>query len=80
MDALFVKFCLLDRECNGDGFFERFHEFEKQSTEDCVENSVAGEARLKFVDIFFTGMEFHLAGGRTVGCEVGVNDSGHRIV
>ncbi len=80
MDTLFVELRLFNGEGDGDGLFERFHEFEKECAEDCVENSVAGEARLKFVDVFFTGMEFHLAGGRAVGCEVGVNDSGHRIV
>ena len=80
MDALFVKLCLLDRECNGDGLFERFHEFEKESAENSVKDSVSGETGLEFVDVFFAGMELHLAGGWTVGCEVWVNDFGHRMV
>jgi hypothetical protein len=80
VDPLFVKLRLLDREGNWDGGFKFFHELGKERAENRVENSVAGETGLKFVDVFFAGMEFHLAGGRTVGCEVWVNDSGHRIV
>ena len=80
VNSLFIEFCLLDRERNRDGVFESFHEFKEECAEDCVKDSVAGEARFEFVDIFFAGMEFHLAGGWTVGCEVGVNDFGHRIV
>jgi hypothetical protein len=80
MDALFVKFRLLDGESDRDGGFKFLHEFGKQSSEDSVENPVAREAGLEFVDVFFAGVEFHLAGGRTVWGEVGVNDFGHRIV
>lgn len=80
MDTLFVELRLFNGESDGDSFFERFHELEEECTKNSVENPMTREARLEFVDIFFAGMEFHFAGGRAVGCEVWVNDSGHRIV
>lgn len=67
MDTLFVELRLFNGESDGDGFFERFHEFEEKCTKDRVENSVARETRLEFVDVFFAGMELHFAGGWTVG-------------
>jgi hypothetical protein len=80
VDSLFVELSLFDRESDRDGSFKFFHELGEECAEDRVKDSVAGEARLEFVDVFFAGMELHLAGGRTVRCEVRVNDSGHRIV